>query len=165
MFECTETTERAEASIKEMPTVVKFLKEILGRTRLSTITLVLALFYLDRLKGMHPACRGTHGSGHRLLLSSLMVSSKYLFDDTYDNKTWCLVSKCFSLSEVNQMENEFLYFLQYKLSFKPFEFEAFVSHLEELLSAHMLVKSRNFQSQVDPSLYPSPALSLIKGFE
>ncbi|ORX94336.1 hypothetical protein K493DRAFT_315526 [Basidiobolus meristosporus CBS 931.73] len=44
----------------------------------STIALIFALVYVERLKRLHPNARGEAGCGHRLFLVSYMVASKYL---------------------------------------------------------------------------------------
>ncbi|KAI8803600.1 hypothetical protein BJ742DRAFT_682926, partial [Cladochytrium replicatum] len=99
-----------------LPGLAQFIMSVMHRTRSSLSSLALALFYLTRLKQIHPFCRGSHGSGHRLVLAALIVASKYLYDDTFNNKAWSSVSSgLYSLEEVNQMEIELLFFLKYQL--------------------------------------------------
>ena len=59
-----------------------FLQNILNRTKITTNTMVTAFYYLFRLKKFHPQCRGSTGSGHRLMLAATVLASKYLYDDT-----------------------------------------------------------------------------------
>ncbi|KAJ3122602.1 hypothetical protein HK098_002738 [Nowakowskiella sp. JEL0407] len=113
------------------PRLSSFVSSVMSRTRASTATLSLALFYLRRLKQIHPACKGSYGSGHRLIFASLITASKYLYDDTYDNKAWKMVTcGLFQQKEVNQMEHEFLFFVKYELFVKEFEWNEFLEELE-----------------------------------
>jgi hypothetical protein len=60
------------------------------------------LYLLQRLKARFPATKGS--SGHRLFISAFMLSSKMICDDTYSNKSWCIMGQVFVLREINQME-------------------------------------------------------------
>jgi hypothetical protein len=87
-----------------------------------------ALFLLARLKERFPAARGS--SGHRLFISAFMIASKVICDDTYSNKSWCVVGQgMFTLREINQMEREMCGYLEWVLNVKPDDlrdFEAMV---------------------------------------
>ncbi|KAG8710066.1 hypothetical protein FRC08_017665 [Ceratobasidium sp. 394] len=49
-----------------------------------------------------------------------MITSKVICDDTYSNKSWCVVGQgMFILREVNQMEREMCGYLEWVLSVKP----------------------------------------------
>ena len=49
-------------------------------------------------------CRGRYSSGHRLFISAFMIASKVIYDDTYSNKSWCIVGQgTFALQEINQI--------------------------------------------------------------
>ncbi|KAJ1555316.1 hypothetical protein HK096_004280 [Nowakowskiella sp. JEL0078] len=117
-----------------LPKLSNFIANILTRTRVSSSTLILALFYLNRLKQIHPVCRGSRGSGHRLALAALIAASKYLYDDTFDNKAWSSVSSgLFGVAEVNQMEHEFLYFLKYELFVSEIQWNWFLGEIGKRL--------------------------------
>jgi hypothetical protein len=46
-----------------------------------------------------------------------MISSKVMCDDTYSNKSWCIVAQgMFTLREVNQMEREMCNYLDWELT-------------------------------------------------
>jgi hypothetical protein len=73
------------------------------------------LVLLQRLKARFPSARGS--SGHRLFISAYMISSKVMCDDTYSNKSWCIVAQgMFTLREVNQMEREMCNYLDWELT-------------------------------------------------
>jgi hypothetical protein len=97
-----------------LPTLAHFIAYALHRTRRPHFVTLLSLLLLRRLKTRNPT---THGSsGHRLLISALMISCKVVCGDTYSNQSWRVVGqKMFSLKEVNQMEREMFNYLQWNL--------------------------------------------------
>ncbi|KAG8907268.1 hypothetical protein FRB99_004962 [Tulasnella sp. 403] len=106
------------------PTLAAFIAYALHRTRLNPSVTFCALFLLSRLKGRFPAARGS--SGHRLFISAFMIASKVICDDTYSNKSWCVVGQgMFSLREINQMEREMCSYLEWILNVKPEELQEF----------------------------------------
>jgi hypothetical protein len=55
-----------------------------------------------------------------LFLSAFMIASKVICDDTYSNKSWCIVGQgMFALREVNQMEREMCAYLDWELNVEP----------------------------------------------
>ncbi|KAJ3202080.1 hypothetical protein HK099_001997 [Clydaea vesicula] len=116
---------------KILPTLQQFLRVIFNKTKLSLSTLATAIFFLKKLKLNHPNCKGSEGSGHRLILASIIVASKYNYDDTFDNKAWQTVGNgLFSLEDLNKMESEFLLYLNYKIFVKWEDWMVFCSELE-----------------------------------
>ena len=62
-----------------------------------------------------------HGSsGHRLFISAFTTAPKVICDDTYSNKSWCIVAQgMFALREINQMEREMCSYLKWQLNVEP----------------------------------------------
>jgi len=111
------------------PTLAAFIAYALHRTRLHQSVTFCALFLLSRLKGRFPAARGS--SGHRLFISAFMIASKVICDDTYSNKSWCVVGQgMFSLREINQMEREMCSYLEWVLNVKPEELKDFEAEVK-----------------------------------
>jgi hypothetical protein len=49
-----------------------------------------------------------------------MLASKIICDDTYSNKSWCIVGQgMFALREINQMEREMCSYLEWQLNVDP----------------------------------------------
>src|SRR5882762_11152189 len=95
-----------------------FIAYALHRTRLHTSVTFAALYLLQRLKTRFVAARGS--SGHRLFISAFMIASKVICDDTYSNKSWCIVGQgMFALREINQMEREMCSYLEWQLNVDP----------------------------------------------
>jgi hypothetical protein len=111
------------------PALAPFIAYALHRTRLNASVTFCALFLLSRLKGRFPAARGS--SGHRLFISAFMIASKVICDDTYSNKSWCVVGQgMFSLREINQMEREMCSYLEWVLNVKPEELSEFEAEVK-----------------------------------
>lgn len=92
-----------------------FIAYALHRTKLHAAVTFAALVLLQRLKARFPSARGS--SGHRLFVSAYMISSKVMCDDTYSNKSWCIVAQgMFTLHEINQMEREMCNYLDWELT-------------------------------------------------
>jgi cyclin-like protein len=73
--------------------------------RLHASVTFAALYLLQCLTAHFPATKGS--SGHRLFISAVMLASKIICDDTFSNKSWCIVGQgMFTLREINQMEWE-----------------------------------------------------------
>jgi hypothetical protein len=116
------------ASTQSPPTLAMFIAYALHRTRLHPSVTFAALYLLQRLKTRFVAARGS--SSHRLFISAFMIASKVICDDTYSNKSWCIVGQgMFALREINQMEREMCSYLEWQLNVDPSalkEFEAMV---------------------------------------
>jgi hypothetical protein len=101
-----------------LPTLAHFVAYALHRTRFPHFVTLFALLLLRRLKTRFPAARGS--SGQRLFIAAFMIASKVVCDDTYSNRSWCLVCRrMFSLKELNQMEREMCCYLEWNLASWP----------------------------------------------
>ncbi|OLY84998.1 hypothetical protein AYI68_g824 [Smittium mucronatum] len=77
---------------------------------------------------------GSPNSSYRLIIASLCVATKYLYDDAYHNNSWYSIShEIFSLAEINRMELEFMYFLRYDLYISGNEWNLWIAALEAKL--------------------------------
>ena len=96
-----------------------FIAYALHRSCLRESVTYASLFLLERLKARFSAAMGSSGgsSGHRLFISAFMLASKIICDDTYSNKSWCIVAQgMFALREINQMEREMCSYLEWQLN-------------------------------------------------
>lgn len=120
----------APPSTTPTPRLDHFIAYALHRTRLHPSVTFAALYLLQRLKARFPAAKGS--SGHRLFISAFMLASKIICDDTYSNKSWCIVGQgMFALREINQMEREMCSYLEWQLNVDPTtlrDFESRVRH-------------------------------------
>jgi hypothetical protein len=88
----------------------KFVSQILTSTRLPSTTILLGMNYLaKRINMMHAAGQTNHTEGQvwRMLTIALLLGSKFLDDNTFQNKSWSEVSGI-PVQELNSLEYEWL---------------------------------------------------------
>ena len=132
----------------------KWTHGVLSTTQVTQNVILLALQFIYRLKLSTPRIKGRAGSEYRLLTVALMLSNKFLDDNTYTNKTWAEVSG-FAVTEIHVMEVEFLNNLRYNLLVSAKEWDEW---LEDLACFHEYYERALVlpQTQPPPTLLPSP---------
>jgi len=95
----------------------KFVSQILTSTRLPSTTILLGMNYLSkRVNMMRSVGQQAHSEGQiwRMVTVALMLGSKFLDDNTFQNKSWSEVSNI-PVQELNTLENEWLYTINWTL--------------------------------------------------
>ena len=109
---------------KTMPSVEEFITQLVVSSNVQVPTLMSSLVYLNRLKSrLQPQARGIRCTAHRIFLASLILAAKYLNDSSPKNKHWANYTKItteyyqfgFSRTEVNTMEKQLLFLLEWDL--------------------------------------------------
>lgn len=109
---------------KTLPTVEEFITQLVVSSNVQVPTLMSSLVYLNRLKArLQPQARGIRCTAHRIFLASLILAAKYLNDSSPKNKHWAnytnIATDCyqfgFSRTEVNTMEKQLLFLLEWDL--------------------------------------------------
>ncbi|XXG98844.1 hypothetical protein Hte_005174 [Hypoxylon texense] len=88
----------------------KFVSQILTSTRLPSTTILLGMNYLAKRVNMLNQAgpfNPTDGQMWKMLTVALLLGSKFLDDNTFQNRSWSDVSGI-HVSELNTMENEWL---------------------------------------------------------
>jgi hypothetical protein len=99
------------------PQFRKYVHQILSSTRLPSSTILLGLFYLAcRMRMLSAAGIYTSGSGqvYRMLTTALLLGSKFLDDNTFQNRSWAEVSNI-PVAELNSMELDWLFAFEWKI--------------------------------------------------
>ncbi|KAH9331740.1 hypothetical protein KI387_003848, partial [Taxus chinensis] len=94
--------------------IERYLQRILKHTNASPSVFVVAYAYIDRFCAFHPEFRITSLNVHRLLITVVMVASKFLEDLNYRNCYYGAVGGL-EVEEINEMEMEFLFLMKFKL--------------------------------------------------
>ena len=84
----------------------KYVSQILSSTRLPSSTIMLGLFYLSaRMKIVDETGQDVSSAGtvYRMLTTCLLLGSKFLDDNTFQNRSWAEVSSI-PVHELNKME-------------------------------------------------------------
>lgn len=99
------------------PAFRKFCSGLLSSTRLPSTTILLGMNYLARrmnyLNSVGPY-NATDGQVWRMLTIGLLLGSKFLDDNTFQNRSWSEVSSI-PVAELNTLENEWLVSMDWKL--------------------------------------------------
>ncbi|OAA50582.1 Cyclin Pcl [Metarhizium rileyi] len=107
-----------------LPTLEEFITQLVVSSNVQVPTLMSTLVYLTRLKSkLQPMARGLRCTTHRIFLASLILAAKYLNDSSPKNKHWAnytfvntdMYSFGFNRTEVNLMEKQLLFLLEWEL--------------------------------------------------
>ncbi|KAG0743069.1 hypothetical protein G6F26_005197 [Rhizopus arrhizus] len=137
-----------------------FCQNILKTTQISSSCILIALFYIYRLRFAYPTIQGSTGSEVRLFTTALILANKFLDDNTFTNKSWSQVSGV-PVHELNIMEMEFLSALQYRTYVHHLQFYSWIKQCNQWL--HPIVqKPLRKKKRVHPwHYYYYPAASSV----
>ncbi|KAG5924101.1 hypothetical protein E4U53_003468 [Claviceps sorghi] len=99
------------------PAFRKFVSQILTSTRLPSTTILLGMNYLaKRINAMRGkgSYKASEGQVWRYLTISLLLGSKFLDDNTFQNRSWSEVSGI-AVSELNSLEYDWVQAMSWKL--------------------------------------------------
>ncbi|KAK5098008.1 hypothetical protein LTS08_006763 [Lithohypha guttulata] len=85
----------------------KYVSQILSSTRLPSSTIMLGLFYLQERMKFEKGDLSSSSALMRMLTTCLLLGSKFLDDNTFQNRSWAEVSNI-PVRELNAMELEWL---------------------------------------------------------
>ena len=103
----------------------EYVERILKYTRCSPCNLIVGLVYLQRFKDLDADGKRTRLTSYniqRLLLTALMLASKFLDEPHASNKQWALVGDL-SVQEINNLEMEMLWLLKFSLNISREEYD------------------------------------------
>ncbi|XP_065859924.1 cyclin-U2-1-like [Euphorbia lathyris] len=124
VFDCYETPDM---------TIQSYLERIFRYTKAGPSVYVVAYVYIDRFCQANPGFRINSRNVHRLLITTIMVASKYVEDMNYRNSYYARVGGL-SKIELNRLEVEFLFLMGFKLHVNVSVFESYCCHLEREVS-------------------------------
>ncbi|KAI8328152.1 cyclin-domain-containing protein [Chlamydoabsidia padenii] len=123
----------------------QFCHKLIKATRISCACVVLALYYIHRLRLAYPYIHASMGSEIRLFTTALVLANKYLDDNTFTNKTWSEVSSI-PTTELNIMEMEFLSALHYNIHVPDDQYFQWVGQCQQWMIMQPLCHQQQYVS-------------------
>lgn len=125
-IDMTRSVLRSESSVHS--DFRKYVSQILSSTRLPSSTILLGLHYLaERMTLLSNSGKYNYGSGqvYRMLTTALVLGSKFLDDNTFQNRSWSEVSSI-PVGELNVLEREWLTEIKWNMHINPDDPEGFL---------------------------------------
>ena len=145
-FADIDVSRSVQPSVQVTPAFRKYVSQILTSTRLPSSTIMLALHYLaTRMSILQSRGHYASTSGHlyQMLTTGLMLASKFLDDNTFQNRSWAEVSHI-AVIELNKHEVEWLLDIHWNLHFDvedPLGFKAWFERWERYAEARKITIS------------------------
>ncbi|KAL6718901.1 hypothetical protein ACLMJK_003136 [Lecanora helva] len=142
------------------PDFRKFVSQVLASTRLPKSTILLAIQYLATrmtLLSNQRQSQCSHNSVYSMLTTALLLGSKFLDDNTFQNRSWSEVSNI-AIGDLNRLEREWLVAIDYRLHVVSVDPEGF-----ELWSRHWQRYQVRKANRIEPLVRSLNNMHLDKG--
>eukprot|EP00465_Bigelowiella_longifila_P008820 CAMPEP_0185273068 /NCGR_PEP_ID=MMETSP1359-20130426/48692_1 /TAXON_ID=552665 /ORGANISM="Bigelowiella longifila, Strain CCMP242" /LENGTH=224 /DNA_ID=CAMNT_0027865569 /DNA_START=125 /DNA_END=799 /DNA_ORIENTATION=- len=108
----------------------EYVRRIADFARCNPRVFILAIIYMDRIVRIDDTLEINNLTIHRLVISAVVVASKYLEDRYHSNATFARIGGT-SGEELNLLELEFVFRLKFELHVSMSCFESYAAHISE----------------------------------
>ncbi|ODQ77091.1 hypothetical protein BABINDRAFT_163825 [Babjeviella inositovora NRRL Y-12698] len=151
---------------RNLPSLHTFITKLVKETHVYTGTLMATLVYLGRLRTLLPAnAEGLPCTRHRIFLACLVLSAKFHNDSSPKNKHWAKYTGLFEVSDINLMERQLLYLLNWDLRVQDnelyFHLKEFLDPIRQDMSQAKRLKKSVYKPQKQVQKLEQPASHLL----
>ena len=129
----TVTLSRFHTLVPPQIPILKYLQFLHEKAGVPRSCFIVALIYIDRLLVSQTNITITPNTIHKLFLTSILTASKFNTDIYYSNAAWAGFGGI-RTEELNVLEREFLFLLQFSLVVTKQEYEKYDSLIREKMS-------------------------------
>ena len=130
------------------PDFRRYVNQVLTSTRLPSSTILLGLHYLTvRMTLLSARGKYTYGGGdvYNMLTTALLLGSKFLDDNTFQNRSWSDVSNI-SVKKLNALECDWLQDINWDMHFDPSDAKGFALWRRRWQTFQGLTSGKNVDS-------------------
>ncbi|KAL7753715.1 cyclin-like protein interacting with PHO85 [Sorochytrium milnesiophthora] len=138
--------------------IAAYLQRILKYAPASNAVFISVLVYLDRMASAKVPFVVCSANIHRLLISAVMVATKFFSDVFYTNSHYAKVGGL-SITELNQLELEFLFMNEFNLMISQTEFQRYADQLLAHAIAEKSLARANSAALLNGAAVPSSTTS------